>query len=147
MWILLSNIDLCCFVARQFLSQIYALLSEKFPGLKMCECKKNDKYQVCNQVDLSSSLYKNNQVKLYEHYCFGSYFRNIARIANAVQVTLWMSVTNPQFVRNGHLCQEITKSSPISFTLSLSLYLWVTLSVIELSRTVKKKFFWAYLMY
>ena len=40
MWILLSNIDLRCFVARQFLSQIYALLSEKFPGLKMCECKK-----------------------------------------------------------------------------------------------------------
>ena len=46
MWILLSNIDLRCFVARQFLSQIYALLSVKFSGLKMCECKKNDKYEV-----------------------------------------------------------------------------------------------------
>ena len=34
------------FVARQFLSQIYALLSVKFSGLKICECKKNDKYQV-----------------------------------------------------------------------------------------------------
>ena len=44
MWILLSNIDLRCFVARQFLSQIYALLSVKFSDLKMCECKKNDKY-------------------------------------------------------------------------------------------------------
>ena len=44
MWILLSNIDLRCFVARQFLSQIYALLCVKFLGLKMCECKKNDKY-------------------------------------------------------------------------------------------------------
>ena len=47
MWILLPNINLRCFVARQFLSQIYALLSVKFSGLKMCECKKNDKYQVC----------------------------------------------------------------------------------------------------
>ena len=47
MLILLSNIDLCCFVARQFLSQIYALLSVKFSDLKMCECKKNDKYEVC----------------------------------------------------------------------------------------------------
>ena len=46
MRILLSNIDLRCFVARQFLSQIYALLRVKFTGLKMCECKKNDKYQV-----------------------------------------------------------------------------------------------------
>ena len=27
------------FVAKQFLSQIYALLSVKFPGLKICECK------------------------------------------------------------------------------------------------------------
>ena len=40
MWILLPNIDLRCFVARQFLSRIYALLSVKFSGLKMCECKK-----------------------------------------------------------------------------------------------------------
>ena len=30
------------------MSQIYALLSVKFPGLKICECKKNDKYQVCS---------------------------------------------------------------------------------------------------
>ena len=49
MWILLPNIDLHCFVARQFLSRIYALLSVKFPGLKMCECKKmtNIKYAHC----------------------------------------------------------------------------------------------------
>ena len=33
MWILLSNIDLRCFVARQFLSQIYARLK-----MQMCEC-------------------------------------------------------------------------------------------------------------
>ena len=26
------------------MSRIYALLSVKFSGLKMCECKKNDKY-------------------------------------------------------------------------------------------------------
>ena len=50
MLILLSNIDLRCFVARQFLSQIYALLSVKFSDLKMCKCKKNDKYQVCPPV-------------------------------------------------------------------------------------------------
>ena len=36
-----------CFVARQILSRIYALLSVKFPGLKLWLCKKNDKYQVC----------------------------------------------------------------------------------------------------
>ena len=35
------------FVARQFLLQIYELLSVKFPGLKICEFKKNYKYQVC----------------------------------------------------------------------------------------------------
>ena len=29
-----QNIDLRCFVARQFLSQIYSLLSVKFSGLK-----------------------------------------------------------------------------------------------------------------
>ena len=32
--------DLRCFVARQFLSQIYALLSVKCSGLKICWCKK-----------------------------------------------------------------------------------------------------------
>ena len=56
MWILLSNIDLRCFVARQFLSQIYALLSVKFSGLKMCECKKNDKYQVCSLNNFSDTV-------------------------------------------------------------------------------------------
>ena len=40
-------INLRCFVARPFLSEIYALLSVKFSGLKMCECKQDDKYQVC----------------------------------------------------------------------------------------------------
>ena len=34
-------------VDYSILSQIYALLSVKFSGLKICECKKNDKYQVC----------------------------------------------------------------------------------------------------
>ena len=38
--------DLRCFVVRQFLSQIYALLSVKYSGLKICWCKKRDKYQV-----------------------------------------------------------------------------------------------------
>ena len=36
-----------------FCSQIYALLSVKFPGLKICECKNNDKYQVCPFQNLS----------------------------------------------------------------------------------------------
>ena len=44
---LLQNINLRCFVPRQFLSRIYALLSLKFPCLEICKCKKNDKYQVC----------------------------------------------------------------------------------------------------
>ena len=43
-----QNIDLRCFFARQFLSQIYAFLSVKCSGLKICYCKKKrDKYQVC----------------------------------------------------------------------------------------------------
>ena len=33
-------------ITRFFVGQI----SVKFSGLKMCECKKNDKYQVCHQV-------------------------------------------------------------------------------------------------
>ena len=37
---------------RIFLSQIYALLSVKYSGLKTRECKKNDKYQVWPQVIL-----------------------------------------------------------------------------------------------
>ena len=35
-----------CFVARYFLSYIYALLSVKFSDLKMCRCKKKDQYEV-----------------------------------------------------------------------------------------------------
>ena len=61
MWILLPNIDLHCFVARQFLSRIYALLSVKFPGLKMCECKKNDKYQVCTLPDTSVFVHRTSR--------------------------------------------------------------------------------------
>merc|ERR1711934_1281201 len=42
----LLGVTLRCFVARQLLSRIYALLSVKFPGLKMRLCKKDYKYQV-----------------------------------------------------------------------------------------------------
>ena len=31
------------------MSKIYELLSVKFSDLKMCECKTNDKYQVCTR--------------------------------------------------------------------------------------------------
>ena len=34
-WILLRNIDLRCFVARQYLSQIYALFGVNYSGLRM----------------------------------------------------------------------------------------------------------------
>ena len=30
---------------------IYALLSVKFSGLKMCECKRNYNYEVWNDID------------------------------------------------------------------------------------------------
>ena len=36
----LLGVTLRCFVARQLLSRIYALLSVKFPGLKLRLCKK-----------------------------------------------------------------------------------------------------------
>ena len=52
MWILLPNIDLRCFVARQFLLRIYALLSVKFSGLKMCECKKMTNIRYGPWIDL-----------------------------------------------------------------------------------------------
>ena len=35
-----------CFVAGQICRKFTHFPSVKFPGLKMCECKKNDKYQV-----------------------------------------------------------------------------------------------------
>ena len=38
--------DLRCFVAGQICRKFTHFPSVKFPGLKMCECKKNDKYQV-----------------------------------------------------------------------------------------------------
>ena len=40
------------------MSQIYALLSVKFSGVKMCWCKKGDKYEVCSNVLKSQSEYK-----------------------------------------------------------------------------------------
>ena len=45
--------NLSCFVAKQFLSKIYALLSVKLLGLKMCQCKKKDKYEVCEWLSQS----------------------------------------------------------------------------------------------
>ena len=66
-----SNIDLRCFVARQFLSQIYTLLSVKFSGLKMCECKKNDKYEVCTAAVpflLSSQFHMGAHMCLYHSW-------------------------------------------------------------------------------
>ena len=46
--------NLRCFVASKFLSRIYALLRVKFPRLKMCWCKKNDKYEVCSDKHFKS---------------------------------------------------------------------------------------------
>ena len=43
---LLPDVSLRCFVARQLFSQIYALSSVKFLGLKFQLCKKRDKYEV-----------------------------------------------------------------------------------------------------
>ena len=49
--ILLKNTNLRCLVARQFLSQIYALFwCTIFKGLKMRWCTKKDKYKVCKSV-------------------------------------------------------------------------------------------------
>ena len=44
------------FCREAILSQIYALLSVKFPGLKMCGCKKNDKYEVWAPLSSLSGL-------------------------------------------------------------------------------------------
>ena len=54
----LLGVTLRCFVARQLLSRIYALLSVKFPGLKLQLCKKNDKYQVCPPTHLPKCHWK-----------------------------------------------------------------------------------------
>ena len=45
-----QNIDLRCFDARQFFSQIYALFGVPFTGLKIWWRTKNDKYEVCLRV-------------------------------------------------------------------------------------------------
>ena len=55
--ILLCCGDLRCFVARQFLSQIYALLSVKFSGLKICLFEKNGKYQVCVSFQKAPTIF------------------------------------------------------------------------------------------
>ena len=39
-----------CFIARQFFSRIYAILSVKYLALKICQCIKYDKYQVWAEV-------------------------------------------------------------------------------------------------
>ena len=44
------------FCREAILSRIYTLLSVKFSGLKMCECKKNDKYQVCSLNNFSDTV-------------------------------------------------------------------------------------------
>ena len=39
--------DLRCFVAGQICRKFTHFSSVKCPGLKMCACKKDDKYQLC----------------------------------------------------------------------------------------------------
>ena len=57
-----------------FLSQIYAPLSVNFSGLKMCECKKNDKYQVClPSHHKASSVLHSFQMILFYLDSFGSF--------------------------------------------------------------------------
>ena len=55
-------INLRCFVARPFLSEIYALLSVKFSGLKMCGCKKNDKFQVCGEARIMKQVFLQSEI-------------------------------------------------------------------------------------
>ena len=49
--------------------------------------------------------------------------KNLARIANAVNVTHWLSVFNhfnvSQFVRNSQMCHSITQLFPMSLSLSI----------------------------
>ena len=103
MWILLPIIDLRCFVARQFLSQIYVLLSVKFPGLKMCECKKNDKYEVCCSISINwvncdqlqilpAFLYqKGNCIWLYHMY-FSWRRLNLQNVSSRMMKQFWFSL-------------------------------------------------------
>ena len=52
-----------CFVARHLLSQIYALSSVKFLGLKLQLCKKRDKYEVtCSSDQLLPCLENANKL-------------------------------------------------------------------------------------
>ena len=46
-----------CFVASKFLPRIHTLLSVKFPGLKMCWCKKNYKYEVWFSISEISPIF------------------------------------------------------------------------------------------
>ena len=63
--------NLRCFVARQFLSRIYALLSVKFSGLKMCECKKMTNIRYGPLIHCHSDYSHNStQFKQLGHFAF-----------------------------------------------------------------------------
>ena len=66
----LLGVTLRCFVARQLLSRIYALLSVKFPGLKLRLCKKNDNYQVCLGKITLGTHFRHSKVFFWPFYLF-----------------------------------------------------------------------------
>ena len=97
-------------------------------------------FEVENLLEMCSNLplYSVHSEKL--GYKLGQYmsytYRNIARIANAVQVTLCdcqsltlnVMISVSQFVRNSQLCHQITKSLLISLSLSFCWSFRVSLS-------------------
>ena len=63
--------NFCCFVARQFLLQIYALLRVKFSSLKMCECKKMTNIRYGPLIHCHSDYSHNStQFKQLGHFAF-----------------------------------------------------------------------------
>ena len=111
--------NLRCFVASKFLSRIHALLSVKFPSLKMCGCKKNDKYEVCwilgcaeRRIDFRTSF-------------FLSYDQLRADTSSAHSFTL---------LKNFFTYVDDLESASISSTIHLSEFFKITYSPTEMEK-------------
>ena len=103
----LLGVTLRCFVARQLLSRIYAILSVKFPGLKLRLCKKDDKYQVWQDRCPASSGSKWANVVLpaasLAAWYLGSDFNSCYKIGTLC--TFWSSLAGWEKMKSIHSFQ------------------------------------------
>ena len=79
-----TNYAIAVLSQGNFVSQIYALLRVKFLGLKMCQCKKMDKYQVYLDAiqyrSVMSTFIRNRQYTFYSIYLHSRTRRNTRKL-------------------------------------------------------------------